>query len=203
MLEPKGTWTARFPRNRTLRASFVLLSAALATGCGSSSEITRPSTYVGDITSARMEELYLATSDGKKLAFGEVFTRFEPETGFLTDSLPFPKVAVSDVIYEAAKPVAEYYDSKANNNGYLEGPELLVLYIRESAIGLGHPVDHIGINPRVDALATSNADTGGLMAFVKKSKSGMTESAQAIFRDIERMGLDWRNRGKSGGGGGQ
>jgi hypothetical protein len=132
-----------------------------------------------------------------------VFTGFEPQTGFATDSLPFPKVAVSDVIYEAAKPVAEYYDSKANNNGYLEGPELLVLYIRESAIGLGHAVDHIGVNPPVHALATSNADTGGMMIFVKKNKSGMTENAQAIFRDIERIGLDWRSRGKSGGSGGR
>jgi hypothetical protein len=203
MLESKRTWIARSFRNRAFCASLVLLSAMLVTGCGSSSDITQPTTYVGDITSARLEELYLATSDGKKLSFGEVFTGFEPETGFLTDSLPFPKVAVTDVIYDAAKPVAEYYDSKANDNGYLEGPELLVLYIRESAIGLGHPVDHIGVNPRVDALATSNADTGGLMAFVKKNKSGMTKNAQAIFGDIERIGLDWRSRGKGGGGAGR
>jgi len=183
-----------------LRASPVLLSAVLAMGCGSSSDINHPTTYVGDITSARLEELYLTTSDGKKLSFGEVFTGFEAETGFLTDSLPFPKVAVTDVIYEAAKPVAEYYDSKANANGYLESPELLVLYIRESAIGLGHPVDYIGVDSRVDALATTNADTGGLMKFVKENKSGMTEDAQAIFRDIERIGLDWRARGKGGAG---
>jgi hypothetical protein len=189
--------------NRLLRICLVVLSAVVAAGCGSSSDITRPSTYVGELTSARMEELYLETTDGKKLTFGQVFTGFEPQTSFATDSLPFPKVAVSDVIYEAAKPVAEYYDSKANNNGYLEGPELLVLYIRESAIGLGHAVDHIGVNPPVHALATSNADTGGLMTFVKKNKSGMTENAQAIFRDIERIGLDWRSRGKSGGSGGR
>ncbi len=190
----------RSPPKLTLRTSLVLLSAVLAAGCGSSSDITRPTTYVGDITSARLAELYLATSDGKKLGFGEVFTGFEPETGFITDPLPFTKIAVSDVTYEAAKPVMEYYDSKANANGYGESPELLVLYIRESAIGLGHPVDHIGVNPRVDALATSNGESGGLMKFVKKNKTAMTESAQAIFRDIEQIGLERRARGKGGSG---
>jgi hypothetical protein len=137
----------------------------------------------------------------KRLAFRDVFKGFEPQTGFLTNPLPFRKIAVADVIYEAAQPVAAYYDSNANNNGYLEGPELLVLYIRESAIGLGHSVDYLGVNPRFNALATSAADTGGLMAFVKKNKTTMTGHAQRIFQDLEQIGLDRRNRGGGGSGG--
>ena len=99
----------------------------------------------------------------------------------------------------AARPVAEYYDSRANDNGYLEGPELLVLYIRESAIGLGRSVDHIGVNPRVDALATSAGDVGGLMDFVNRNRTTMTERAQRVFQDIEQIGLDRRQRGGGGG----
>jgi len=179
------------------------LSIVLLTGCGSTTEITISSTYVGEYASARLKDVYLAVPGGKRLTFPEVFQGFEPQTGAFTTSLPFPKVAVSDVVYEAATPVAAYYDAQANNNGYLEGPELVVLYIRESAIGLGHSVDYLGVNPRFNALATSAADIGGLMAFVERNKSGMTENARKIFRDIEQLGLDWRNRGKGRGSGGR
>lgn len=178
-----------------------LLTALLLAGCGTTDEITQPSTYVGDITRAHLKDVYLAAPGDKRLAFLEVFTGFEPQTGFLTTTLPFRKIAVAEVVYESAKPAAAYYDSHANNNGYLEGPELLVLYIRESAIGLGHSVDYLGVNPPFNALATSAADTGGLMEFVKKNSAGMTEHAQKIFQDIERIGLDRRSRGGGGSGG--
>ncbi len=179
----------------------VVLGCLLLAGCGSTTEIKRPSTYVGDITPAHLEDVYLAIPGDNRLAFRDVFKGFEPQTGFLTNPLPFRKVAVADVIYEAANPVAAYYDTNANNNGYLEGPELLVLYIRESAIGLGHSVDYLGVNPRFNALATSAADTGGLMEFVKKNKTTMTEHAQRIFQDLEQIGQDRRNRGGGGSGG--
>ncbi len=179
----------------------VILGCLLLAGCGSTTEIERPSTYVGDITPAHLEDVYLAIPGDKRLTFRDVFKGFEPQTGFLTNPLPFRKVAVADVIYEAANPVAAYYDTNANNNGYLEGPELLVLYIRESAIGLGHSVDYLGVNPRFNALATSAADTGGLMVFVKQNKATMTDHAQQVFRDFEQIGLDRRNRGGGGSGG--
>jgi hypothetical protein len=179
----------------------VILGCLLLAGCGSTTEIERPSTYVGDITPAHLEDVYLAIPGDKRLTFQDVFKGFEPQTGFLTNPLPFRKVAVADVIYEAAKPVAAYYDTNANNNGYLEGPELLVLFIRESAIGLGHSVDYLGVNPRFNALATSAADTGGLMVFVKQNKATMTDHAQQVFRDFEQIGLDRRNRGGGGSGG--
>ncbi len=179
----------------------VILGCLLLAGCGSTTEIKRPSTYVGDITPAHLEDVYLAIPGDKRLTFQNVFKGFEPQTGFLTNPLPFRKVAVADIIYQAAKPVAAYYDTNANNNGYLEGPELLVLFIRESAIGLGHSVDYLGVNPRFNALATSAADTGGLMVFVKQNKATMTDHAQQVFRDFEQIGLDRRNRGGGGSGG--
>jgi hypothetical protein len=180
----------------------VILAASLLVGCGSSTKIERPSTYVGEMTSAHLEDVYLATPGDTRLTFHEVFKGFESQTGFLTDALPFRKVAVADIVYEAAQPVANYYDSNANNNGWLEGPELLVLYIRESAIGLGHSVDYLGVNPRFNALATSASDTGGLMKFVKQNLSSMTDQAQKILKDIEQIGVDERNRGRGGAGGG-
>ena len=183
---------------RSLRASVVPILVAVVSACGTSTEIQVPSTYVGDIASARMSELYLAESGGRQLGFDEVFETFDPQSGLLTDGLPFPKVAVADIVYAAARPVAGYYDSQANDNGYLEAPELLVLYIRESAIGLGFAVEYVGINPRVNALATSSGDVGALMTFVRDNASRMKTETQAVLRDLDRMGLDWRNRGRSG-----
>jgi len=167
-------------------------------------EIVRPPTYVGELTPAYLKDIYLVSTDGKRLTFLEVFKGFEPQTGFMTTTLPFPKTDIAKIVYETANPVATYYDTNANGNDYLEGPELLVLYIRESAIGLGYSVDYLEVNSRLNALATSPADTGGLMRFVKQNKSSMTEHAQQIFRDIEQLGLDWRNHagGGSGGAGG-
>ena len=195
MLNPTRT-----ERLRTV--PIVLLSAMLLVACGSTTDIVNPPTYVGEITAAPLKDVYLATSGGKRLTFLEVFKGFEAQSGFLTDALPFQKVAVADIAYQAAAPAAAYYDANANNNGYLEAPELLVLYIRESAIGLGHSVDYLGVNPRFNALATSTADTGGLMKFVKENKTGMTDDAQSIFRDFERLGQDRRSRNRGSGGGG-
>lgn len=195
MLSPLNT-------QRPLTVPIVILATLLLAGCGSATKIERPSTYVGDMTSANLEDVYLATPGGKHLEFQDTFKGFEPQTGFMTTALPFRKISIADIVYEAVQPVASYYDSNANNNGWLEGPELLVLYIRESAIGLGHSVDYLGVNPRFNALATSAADTGGLMKFVKQNTSSMTDQAQKIFKDIEQIGVDERNRGRGGAGGG-
>jgi len=180
----------------------VLLSAFLLVACGSTTDIVKPSTYVGEIAEAPLENVYLVTHDDKRLSFMEVFEGFEAQSGLLTDALPIQKIAVADITYEAAAPAAAYYDANANNNGYLEAPELLVLYIRESAIGLGHSVDYLGVNPRVNALATSTSDTGGLMRFVKHNKTRMTDDAQKIIRDFDRLGQDRRSRSRGSGGGG-
>lgn len=148
-----------------------------------------------------MSDLYLELAGQTRLKFVDVFEGFAPQTGFLTTTLPFRKIAVAEIVYQAAQPVAAYYDRNANDNGYLEGPELLVLYIREAAIGLGHPVDFVGVNPRIDALATSAADTGGLLQYVKDNASRMTDGARAIFADMEQIGIDRRSRGGGGPGG--
>ena len=181
-----------------------LLSALLLVGCGSTADIVRPSDYVGEMTSARLEDLYLVTTDGKRLKFREVFKDVEPQTGFMTTPLPFRRIDIAQVVFDTVAPVMDYYDANANNNGYLEGPELLVLYVREGAIGLGYSVDYVSLNPRIKALATSTGETGGLVKFVEKNKASMTDRAHQIFREIEQVGLERRVRGSgssSGGGG--
>lgn len=180
----------------------VLLTALLLVACGSTTDIVRPSDYVGEMTSARLEDLYLVTTDGKRLKFREVFKDVEPQTGFMTTPLPFRRIDIAQVIFDTSGPVMDYYDANANDNGFLEGPELLVLYVREGAIGLGYSVDYVSLNARIKALATSTADTGGLVKFVEKNKASMTDRAHLIFREVERVGLERRARGSGGNSGG-
>jgi len=179
-----------------------LLTALLLVGCGSATDIVRPSDYVGEMTSAHLEDLYLVTTDGKRLKFREVFKDVEPQTGFVTTPLPFRRIDIAQVVFATAPPVMTYYDANANDNGYLEGPELLVLYVREGAIGLGYSVDFVSVNSRIKALATSPSETGGLVNFVEKNKASMTDHAHQIFREIERIGLERRARGSGGNSGG-
>ena len=49
-----------------------ILAALLLAGCGTTDEITRPSTYVGDITSAHLKDVYLAAPDGKRAHRGQL-----------------------------------------------------------------------------------------------------------------------------------
>ncbi len=53
------------PEGRSIPA--VMLGCLLLAGCGSTTEIERPSTYVGDITPAHLEDVYLAMPGDKRL----------------------------------------------------------------------------------------------------------------------------------------
>jgi hypothetical protein len=79
-------------------------------------------------------------------------------------------------------------------------PEIGVLYLREGALGMGHQVDHLAVGgQRVDAITTSTSDVGGLMRYLNARMDTLTPEAQAIFRDLERVGLDIRQRGSENG----
>ena len=87
----------------------------------------------------------------------------------------------------------------ANKNKLIEEPEVAVLYLREGALGMGHDVDHLAVDgKRVDAIMTSRSDVGGLMRYLDARMDTLTPEAQAVFRDMERVGLDIIQRGSEG-----
>jgi hypothetical protein len=174
-----------------------LSSVLLLWGCGSTTDLVRPSYYTGDLTAARLEQVYLVTADEQRLSFDEVYKGYEPQSGMMTKMLPFRRAAIATIRYAEVSRVAPDYD--ADENGYLEEPELLVLYIIEGAKGLGHDVAYIGVDSRVRALATAPADIGGLMSYIEKNEKQMSEQAQLLLGELRQMGQDKRNRGKSGG----
>jgi hypothetical protein len=172
----------------------VLLGACAALlACASSTDIRKPCCYTGDVTLAKLASVHLVLKDGTQLPFETAFVGFESQTGLFTTTFPDRKISIAQVTYASLIPVLPVYD--ANEDGWLQTPELTVLYIREAAIGMGHEVDYIGVNPRVSALTTSAGDFGGLMEYVKGNEAAMSEQARQIFSDLERVGEDWLRRG--------
>jgi hypothetical protein len=167
---------------------FLALSA-----CGTTTEPLAPCCYVGEVTLARASDVYLELEDGRKTSFSRAFPGFEPQSGMFTTAFPFRTVAISDVLYAALLPVLPQYD--ANGDGRIQSPELTVLYIREAALGLGHGVRYVGVNPRVDALVLSKSETGALVRYVNDNRHRMTPAAQTVFRELDLVGLDLRQKG--------
>ncbi len=180
-----------------LRLSLQLAACAALSACISTTDIPTPCCYIGDVTLAKLESVYFVMTDARKMPFETVFVGFEPQTGIFTTTFPDQRIDIAQVTYASLAAVLPAYD--ANGNGLVEIQELTVLYIREGAIGLGHEVDYIGVNPKVSALSTSAADFGGLLEYVKRNKAAMSEQARQIFNDVEQVGQDWLLRGSENG----
>ncbi len=176
-----------------LRLSLLLAACATLVACTSSTEIRTPCCYTGDVTLAKLESVYLVLKDDREIPFETVFVGFESQTGIFTTTFPDRRIDIARVVYASLAAVLPAYD--ANGDGWIQTPELTVLYIHEAAIGMGHEVEYIGVNPKVSALSTSAADFGGLMEYVKRNEAAMSEQARQIFTDLDRVGQDWLLRG--------
>ena len=63
------------------------------------------------------------------------------------------------------------------------------------ALATGADVAHLGLPPGIWALDTANADIGAMVRWVAMNRGAMTPQGQQIFTDLERLGLDLRQRG--------
>jgi hypothetical protein len=176
------------PRPWKLLLAVPLLTAWLA-GCAGTTAVVPPCCYVGEVTLARLEQVDVVLHDGSRIPVPQALPGYTPEPGLITRPLPFDHADIALVVYQTLRPVLPLYD--ANRDGFLEGPELTVLYLREAALGLGHDVDHLAVDGRrVRALQTATADIGGLMRFVAANQSRMKPEQRAVFRDLPRLGRD-------------
>ena len=72
---------------------------------------------------------------------------------------------------------------------------MIVLYISEALLGTGTPIRHLGGDTPIGALSAPNADVGGMVQWAESRRSTMNSKGQRVFSDLERLGLDLRNRG--------
>ena len=173
------------PRARCLLAAAALLLG----GCVGATSLIRDCCYEGDAALVHLDEVEFVAADGSVSSFADVYPGFEVQESLLTTSFPFRKEQISRVTYDALVAILPLYD--ANKNGYIEEPEITVLYLREGAIGMGREVDHLAVGgKRVDAITTSRSDVGGLMSYLDAREDSLSKDVRAEFRDMERLGLD-------------
>ncbi len=169
------------------------LFALVGTGCVSPNEIRRPCCYEGELTLAPLQQIRFVMDDGSKLPFDQVYKGFQPQERGIPTQFPFRRINISGLVYDVLSAVFPEYD--ANKNGFIEEPELTVLYLREGALGMKFKVLHLTVEKRVLALQTSAADVGGLVSYINAHKAGMSKDAQSLFREIDYLSVQIRRRG--------
>ena len=183
-----------------MRAAAVVVTMAVAVlvaACGGSTALIRDCCYEGDAVLVHLDRVQFVASDGTVSDFDGIYPGFARQETFATTSFPFRKARYSLITYDSLAVILPLYD--ANRNGLIEEPEIVVLYLREGALGMGHEVDHLAVDgKRVDAIMTSRSDVGGLMNYLDARMDDLSAEAQAVFRDMERVGLDFIQRGSEG-----
>lgn len=181
----------------SVRSCLVVSALFFLSACVGSTSLIKNCCYEGDAALVYIDRVQFVAPDGTASAFDDIYPGYTPQDSFLTKSFPFPKVQYSLVTYDSLAVIFPLYD--ANKNGILEEPETTVLYIREGALGMGHMVDHLTVDgKRVNAITTSRSDVGGLMRYLDARMDSLTPEVQAEFRDLERVGLDYVQRGSEG-----
>lgn len=184
----------RETRVRSLIARLLLIGVVLiAAGCASPNEIRKPCCYDGVLTLAPLQQVRFVMDDGSEKEFEQVFKGFYAQDRSLPTQFPVNKIGISGLVYDVLSVVFPEYD--ANKNGFMEEPEMTVLYVREGALGMGFKVSHLKVDERVIALQTSLADEGGLVTFVRTHRAEMTKEAQSLFGEIDYLTVQIQRRG--------
>lgn len=176
-------------RNSFFPAS--LLAVVIGLGAWASSSVASlRCCYSGDVVDARAAAVQVKLEDGRKVAFGELFPDFEPSGSLFTLMYPVYRLDIARVVYPHL--AVKFINYDANDNGFIEEPELNVLFMEEAARGLDHPIAHLGGNDRLRAVFVSAGDIDGLIRFVNRHRPEMKPEAQQTFDEIDLLRIDFR-----------
>ena len=146
--------------------------------------------YAGDAVEVRLTDVELRLEDGRSLSFGELFSDFTPSNSFFTLMYPVYRLDIARVVYPHLAVKFTEYD--ANENGFIEEPELTVLYVEEAARGLDQPIAQLGGERRLRAIFTSAGDIDGLIKLVNRHRPEMDPAARKTFDEIDLLRRDFR-----------
>lgn len=146
--------------------------------------------YSGDSIELQAADVEVKLEDGKLISFGELFPDFTPSTSFFTLFYPVYKLDIARVVYPHL--AIKFIDYDANENGFIEEPELTVLYMEEAARGLDQPIKQLGGESPLRAIFISTGDIDGLIRLVERRRSEMTPAVQKTFEEIELLRRDFR-----------
>ena len=173
---------------RGLRFALIGIAALVFSGCISTTSVVQPCCYVGEVELTRLGDLGLQLASGEQVNFRDIFFDFRPATGIATKPLPFRSAEIGLVSYRPLRELLSEYD--ANADTLLQHPELTVLYIHETARGLGKPLARSPAN--LGAIATAQADIGGMMEFIDRHQQKLDGETQRLLFDLEELGRELR-----------
>ena len=146
--------------------------------------------YHGDAVEVRLADVELKLEDGRTLSFGELFSDFTPSTSFFTLMYPVYRLDIARVVYPHL--AVKFVEYDANDNGFIEEPELTVLYVEETARGLDQPIAQLGVERRLRAVFASAGDIDGLIKLVNRRRSEMDPAVRRTFDEIDLLRRDFR-----------
>jgi hypothetical protein len=146
--------------------------------------------YSGDSIELRAADVEVKLEDGRVVSFGELFPDFSPSTSFFTLMYPVYRLDIARVVYPHLASKFVQYD--ANENGFIEEPELTVLFMQEAARGLDQPITQLGGERRLRAIFVSAGDIDGLIRLVNRRRSEMKPATRKTFDEIDLLRRDFR-----------
>ena len=146
--------------------------------------------YSGDSIELQAADVEVKLEDGRVVSFGELFPDFSPSTSFFTLMYPVYRLDIARVVYPHLASKFVQYD--ANENGFIEEPELTVLFMQEAARGLEQPITQLGGKRRLRAIFVSAGDIDGLIRLVKRRRSEMKPATRKTFDEIDLLRRDFR-----------
>ena len=135
--------------------------------------------YSGDSIELQAADVEVKLEDGRLVSFGELFPDFTPSTSFFTLFYPVFRLDIARVVYSDL--ALKFIEYDANDNGYIEEPELTVLFMQEAARGLNHPVAQLGSERQLRAIFVSAGDIDGLIRLVNRRRSEMKPATRKTF----------------------
>lgn len=146
--------------------------------------------YSGEVVDTKATDVEMKLEDGRTVTFGELFPDFNSSSSFFPLFYPVYRLDIARVVYPHL--AVKFIDYDANDNGFIEEPELNVLFMEEAARGLDHAVTQLGGETRVRAVFVSPGDIDGLIRLVNRRRIEMKPDARRTFEEIELLRRDFR-----------
>ena len=146
--------------------------------------------YSGDSIELQAADVEVKLEDGRMVSFGELFPDFTPSTSFFTLMYPVYRLDIARVVYPHL--ALKFIEYDANDNGFIEEPELNVLFMQEAARGLDQPITQLGGERQLRAIFVSAGDIDGLIRLVNRRRSEMKPAIRKTFDEIDLLRRDFR-----------
>jgi len=177
----------------------VALTGCLLAGCAANEKLVPDPTYKGNLTLVRLQDTDFTLEDSADVPFDDLFVGFEPSSSLFVPGFPRSRFRFDIGLVSSRRYQLLFRGYDANGNDFLERPEMAVMYVQETALGLGHPVIQFNHNSeRIEALQIATADLGGLMRFIDANSRQLDPKTRQLFRDMPNIVEDIRSAQEGG-----